>query len=503
MNSSNGSRIINEPEPDKNMEMLCTEHLVNEMSGNIAQKKKYYDLTELENGHQSVINTDLYEKIVEDADIMHGTELEGTPEKVRIVVALFIAIQNTLVHFRLRVRLDSAYYGAFNLDNCFANNLTLSKSCSLPTGKRNDARWRIHFSNNISSSLDRIEGGPIFLGIGVLPFTLSDSVILGTLKDLAAELHIAYVVLVRLLMYAGAVDPICARLWVILWRLQEELDIQFPVARFEASMSVSKNKQKAVALMLLQDQILQEEIEILYVIRSTRRSPSSQLFKRRSSEGAFKLLIHRHLLDDEVKFKEYFRFTRQQFSFLLDLVQDDLGTEPYNRVRNPISAAEKLGLTLRFLATGESFRSLAFGYRISSSTISNFIPIVLKVLKTKLQSKFLPPVSQINWKEKAEQFWMRWNFPNCLAGLDGKHVKIVAPNNTGSLFYNYKNYFSIFLLAMVDANCKFVGIDVGSYGKEGDAGFFNKSEMGQQISNGTFFPPPQDTYQVQIFCCLM
>lgn len=108
-----------------------------------------------------------------------------------------------------------------------------------------------------------------------------------------------------------------------------------------------------------------------------------------------------------------------------------------------------------------------------------------------LQSKFLPPVSQINWKEKAEAFWKRWNFPSCLAGLDRKHVRIVAPNNTGSLFYNYKNYFSIVLLAMVDANCKFVGVDIGSYGKEGDAGIFNKSKMGQQITDGTFFPPPR------------
>lgn len=145
----------------------------------------------------------------------------------------------------------------------------------------------------------------------------------------------------------------------------------------------------------------------------------------------------------------------------------------------------------RFLATGESFRSMAFSYRISPSAISKFVPIVLKALKTNLQPTFLPPVSQINWKEKAEEFWHRWNFPNCLAGLDGKHVRIVAPDNTGSLFHNYKNYFSIVLLAMVDARYKFVGIDVGSYGKEGDAGIFNKSEMGKQITKGNFFPPPR------------
>jgi len=66
-----------------------------------------------------------------------------------------------------------------------------------------------------------------------------------------------------------------------------------------------------------------------------------------------------------------------------------------------------------------------------------------------------------------------------------------CPKKTGSLFFNYKEYFSIVLLAFVDANCKFLIIDVGSYGKEGDSGIFNKTAIGQQILQG-FFNFPED-----------
>lgn len=56
--------------------------------------------------------------------------------------------------------------------------------------------------------------------------------------------------------------------------------------------------------------------------------------------------------------------------------------------------------------------------------------------------------------------------------------------------FNYKEYHSIVLLAIVDANLNFVAIDVGSYGREGDAGIFLKSSMGRAIEQGEFNMPP-------------
>lgn len=117
---------------------------------------------------------------------------------------------------------------------------------------------------------------------------------------------------------------------------------------------------------------------------------------------------------------------------------------------------------------------------------------MLAALQKKLVPLFLPPPDQIDWEQKAYQFWKRWGFPNCVAAIDGKHVRTVAPPKSGSLYFNYKGYFSIVLLAMVDADCKFLIIDVGSYGKEGDAGIFKKSKMGSLVKSGAIFPPPKN-----------
>lgn len=91
--------------------------------------------------------------------------------------------------------------------------------------------------------------------------------------------------------------------------------------------------------------------------------------------------------------------------------------------------------------------------------------------------------------ETSKQFWEKWNFPNCMGAIDGKHIRIFSPKKSGSLFYNYKDFFLIVLLAIVDANCKFILVDIGSYGKEIDSGIFNKLKISEQMTNFEYFPP--------------
>ena len=83
------------------------------------------------------------------------------------------------------------------------------------------------------------------------------------------------------------------------------------------------------------------------------------------------------------------------------------------------------------------------------------------------------PHTEEEWKAVAKGFQDRWNFPNCLGALDGKHIAIRPPRNSGSTFFNYKHSFSIVLMALVDADYKFIYCDVGCNGRVSDGGVFN------------------------------
>lgn len=145
----------------------------------------------------------------------------------------------------------------------------------------------------------------------------------------------------------------------------------------------------------------------------------------------------------------------------------------------------------RYLSTGESFRSLAFQYRVHRTTIGRIVNKCLKAIVKHFLHIAIPQPTTESLRQNIQEFYTKWNFPNCCGAIDGKHIRIRCPDNAGSAFFNYKEYHSIVLLAIVDANLKFVAIDVGSYGREGDAGIFQKSSMGRMINRGEFnIPPP-------------
>lgn len=71
-----------------------------------------------------------------------------------------------------------------------------------------------------------------------------------------------------------------------------------------------------------------------------------------------------------------------------------------------------------------------------------------------------------------------WQVENCLGAMDGKHIRIKAPINTGSYYYNYKGFFSIVLFAVVNANYEFIYAHCGTNGRVSDGGVLKETPFG-------------------------
>lgn len=101
-----------------------------------------------------------------------------------------------------------------------------------------------------------------------------------------------------------------------------------------------------------------------------------------------------------------------------------------------------------------------------------------------LKDLCLPEPSQEQWFNIAEGFNTTANFPHCIGAVDGKHIRVIKPEQSGSLNFNYKHFFSIVLLAICDADYKFIAINVGADGKEADSTVFKNSKFYRSLENG-------------------
>ena len=72
-------------------------------------------------------------------------------------------------------------------------------------------------------------------------------------------------------------------------------------------------------------------------------------------------------------FKEMLRMSYEDFKQLLNNIEQHITPHQVNVSNKVITAPERLALTLRFVATGESFKSLSFQFCISNGTISYIV----------------------------------------------------------------------------------------------------------------------------------
>ena len=98
----------------------------------------------------------------------------------------------------------------------------------------------------------------------------------------------------------------------------------------------------------------------------------------------------------------------------------------------------------------------------------------------------------MEWKRVAAEFNEKWNFPHCIGAMDGKHVLIKPPPNSGSLYFNYKHSFSVVLLAVVDADYKFIYVDIGCNGRVADGGVFRNCSFSKALEDNTLHIPPPE-----------
>lgn len=87
--------------------------------------------------------------------------------------------------------------------------------------------------------------------------------------------------------------------------------------------------------------------------------------------------------------------------------------------------------------------------------MSQIVKDVCRAIWSVMRFECLPIPTKEIWESIASGFEENANFPHCIGAVDRKHCRIVCPADSGSTYFNYKDFFSIVLMAVADSKYRF------------------------------------------------
>jgi nuclease HARBI1 len=154
---------------------------------------------------------------------------------------------------------------------------------------------------------------------------------------------------------------------------------------------------------------------------------------------------------------------------------------------NAITAEVKLYTALRFYATGTFQNAVGDFSGISQASASCIIKSVSEAIGMLKNDYIYMPRNQDEARKNCEQFYEVGSFPTVIGTIDCTHVKISGQGgNDGEIFRNRKQYFSINVQSVANANLSFQDIVVRYPGSTHDSHIFNQSVLKQRLERGEF-----------------
>lgn len=93
---------------------------------------------------------------------------------------------------------------------------------------------------------------------------------------------------------------------------------------------LNKKQKQILNLLLLQE--VDEEHAVINKIILNKRNEAHEVFLAKKTEVALNTLIKKHLWRDESKFREFFRLNWDQFTYISNIIDNDIKSSPISIV---------------------------------------------------------------------------------------------------------------------------------------------------------------------------
>ena len=177
--------------------------------------------------------------------------------------------------------------------------------------------------------------------------------------------------------------------------------------------------------------------------------------------------------------------SRETFIYILNCIKGKL--ERKTLAEDPIAPELRLALCLYRLGRGDYYYTIAEMVGLGVSTICSIVQVVCQALVENLWMdtiSALMPKSEEEFREKILDIEEMWQFPCCWSAVDGCHIPIKCPpggQEAGKEYHNFKNFYSVVLMSLVDSHYRFIW---GSCGLPGNSIIFQSTDLWNSIQEG-------------------
>ena len=184
--------------------------------------------------------------------------------------------------------------------------------------------------------------------------------------------------------------------------------------------------------------------------------------------------------------------SRATFLYILDHIREYIEKDTLTEI--PLSPELRLGICLYRLGRGDYLHAIS---ELSGYGTSTVCSVVLEVSKTIVNQLWEASVSEHfskteeEFKECMITFDEEWQFPCCFGADDGCHLPIKCPDGGLEVckgYHNFKNFYSIVLMAIVDAKYRFIWASCGFPGNNHDSVIFQSVNLYEQVTEHSLIP---------------
>ncbi|XP_077550672.1 uncharacterized protein LOC144163868 [Haemaphysalis longicornis] len=199
----------------------------------------------------------------------------------------------------------------------------------------------------------------------------------------------------------------------------------------------------------------------------------------------------------EAHFKRCFRVAPATFRYIVDACRADL-TRQDTEITEAVSVEKRVAVGLYRLCCTAEERTDAELLALGRSTVTMIYKEFCVAVLDNFEDEWVKAVSPSNISQHMREFAAVSRFPQGIGALDGCHFAVSPPQEDAMDYYNYKGWYSIILLELVDHRYRFWYTNIGSPGRCHDAYVYGRRKLRNFVGSEAFRGPTAEIEEMVV-----